>query len=289
MPLPSLHSKQSLHVCLKLHTRVRGISFPVAETHINPDKTLLNKSKTVKQLVLVACNLSRLHFMSLNLWPAVPWLVIWRCSVDLIILHCMISGTGSGIDGKCTSPEAVAECADYYADNPDAVQQVNTGLWLVTCRHNTELWLVNRRNTLLWLATQLNTKLWLVTCRHNTKLWLVNRDNTLLWLVTSRHNTKLWLVPRPRSPPGSAASRRECGPAGSTEQSLSSSSSSSSAIYLYLFSCILCGKYIFSTTQQYLYLRPKIDFQIMELKRKEWNYCAHHVEEVLRNPKPPTI
>jgi len=33
------------------------------------------------------------------------------------------AGTGSGIDGKCTSPEAVAECADYYADNPDAVQQ----------------------------------------------------------------------------------------------------------------------------------------------------------------------
>ena len=51
-----------------------------------------------------------------------------RCSVDLIILHCTIAGSGSGIDGKCTSPEAVAECADYYADNPDAVQQVNTGL-----------------------------------------------------------------------------------------------------------------------------------------------------------------
>ena len=66
----------------------------------------------------------------------------------------------------------------------------------------------------------------------------------MLWLVTSIHNTMLWFVPRPRSPPESAASRRECGPAGSTEQSLSSSSSSS-AIYLYLFSCIICGKYIF--------------------------------------------
>ena len=148
--------------------------------------------------------------MSLNLWPAVLWLVIWRCSVDLIILQFPIAGSGSGIDGKCTSPEAVAECADYYADNPDAVQQVNTGLWLVTYRHNTELRLVNK------------------------------------------YITKLWLVLRPRSPPGSAASRRECGPAGSTEQSLSSSSSS--AIYLYLFSCIICGKYIFSTTQQSFYI-----------------------------------
>jgi len=31
-------------------------------------------------------------------------------------------GTGSGVDGKCTSPDQVPECADYYADNPDAVQ-----------------------------------------------------------------------------------------------------------------------------------------------------------------------
>merc|ERR1712154_641907 len=32
-------------------------------------------------------------------------------------------GTGSGVDGKCTSPDQVPECADYYADNPDVVQQ----------------------------------------------------------------------------------------------------------------------------------------------------------------------
>merc|ERR1712154_396788 len=30
--------------------------------------------------------------------------------------------TGSGVDSKCTSPDQVPECADYYADNPDAVQ-----------------------------------------------------------------------------------------------------------------------------------------------------------------------
>ena len=27
------------------------------------------------------------------------------------------------MDGKCTSPDQVPEGADYYADNPDVVQQ----------------------------------------------------------------------------------------------------------------------------------------------------------------------
>jgi len=36
-------------------------------------------------------------------------------------------GTGSGIDGKCTSPENVPECADYYADNPDVIKRPAVG------------------------------------------------------------------------------------------------------------------------------------------------------------------
>ena len=57
MPLPSLNSKhQNIAYMSALNfimwiCKVRGLSFPVAEPHINPDKTLLNKSKTVKQLV----------------------------------------------------------------------------------------------------------------------------------------------------------------------------------------------------------------------------------------------
>ena len=48
--IPSIAYMSALN-SIKGICRVRGISFPVAETHINPDKTLLNKSKTVKQLV----------------------------------------------------------------------------------------------------------------------------------------------------------------------------------------------------------------------------------------------
>ena len=37
------------------------------------------------------------------------------------------SGTGSGIDGRCTDPENVPECADYYADNPDVIKSSASG------------------------------------------------------------------------------------------------------------------------------------------------------------------
>ena len=43
------------------------------------------------------------------------------------IEQCNYVGTGSGIDGKCTSPENVPECADYYADNPDVVKRPAVG------------------------------------------------------------------------------------------------------------------------------------------------------------------
>ena len=32
-------------------------------------------------------------------------------------------GTGSGIDGSCTDPENVPECADYYAGNEEVIQK----------------------------------------------------------------------------------------------------------------------------------------------------------------------
>jgi len=37
------------------------------------------------------------------------------------------AGTGSGIDGRCTDPENVPECADYYADNPDVIKSSASG------------------------------------------------------------------------------------------------------------------------------------------------------------------
>ena len=37
----------------------------------------------------------------------------------------VFAGTGSGIDGKCTSPDNVPECADYYADQPEVVAQAS--------------------------------------------------------------------------------------------------------------------------------------------------------------------
>ena len=42
---------------------------------------------------------------------------------DLITNQHHLSGTGSGIDGFCTDPENVPECADYYVGNEEVLQQ----------------------------------------------------------------------------------------------------------------------------------------------------------------------
>ena len=40
-----------------------------------------------------------------------------------LLTNIILSGTGSGIDGFCTDPENVPECADYYAGNEEVLQQ----------------------------------------------------------------------------------------------------------------------------------------------------------------------
>ena len=53
---------------------------------------------------------------------------VWNGQNHIFILNTVNDlGTGSGIDGKCTSPENVPECADYYADNPDVVKRPAVG------------------------------------------------------------------------------------------------------------------------------------------------------------------
>ena len=100
-------------------------TFPVVTTYFYRIQTRMFFQKVVFNIFLITetINMQLDNINYKNIWH-----LVFKIANHTLILNTVNDlGTGSGIDGKCTSPENVPECADYYADNPDVVKRPAVG------------------------------------------------------------------------------------------------------------------------------------------------------------------
>ena len=111
---------------LKVASLARDNIFPVCKITKYFERFFKNVKKKIKPNIFLITQTINLQLDKISSKTA------WHLELEIanqrfILNNVNYLGTGSGIDGKCTSPENVPECADYYADNPDVVKRPAVG------------------------------------------------------------------------------------------------------------------------------------------------------------------